>query len=57
MNCVAAGLQSGLVRLYSGLDLQLLRDVAGLPASPVSALAFSLDSQLLAVAGRDGQIT
>ena len=51
MNCVAAGLQSGLVRL------QLLRDVAGLPASPVSALAFSLDSQLLVVAGRDGQIT
>ena len=57
INCVAAGLQSGLVRLYSSMDLQLLRDISVLPAVPVTALAYSRDSQNLAVASQDGHVT
>ena len=57
VNCVAVGLHTGVVRLYSGFDLQLVREVAGLPCAPVIALAYSWDSQNLVVATNDGQVT
>ena len=57
VNCVAVGLHAGVVRLYSGFDLQLVREVTGLPSAPVIALAYSWDSQNLVVASSDGQVT
>ena len=57
VNCIAVGLHSGVVRLYSGFDLQLVREVTGLPSAPVIALAYSWDSQNLVVATNDGQVT
>jgi len=56
-NCVAVGLQSGLVKLYSSLDLVHLRDIAGMPNSPITALAYSEDSQNLLIATQDGVVT
>ena len=56
-NCVALGLQSGMVKLYSSLDLLHLRDIPGMPNSPVTALAYSEDSQNLAIATMDGVVT
>merc|ERR1719470_80060 len=56
-NCVVVGLQSGLVKLYSSLDLLHLRDISGMPNSPVTALAYSEDSQNLAIATQDGVVT
>ena len=56
-NCVAVGLQSGLVKLYSSLDLLHLREISGMPNSPVTALAYSEDSQNLAIATQDGVVT
>ena len=57
VNCVAVGLHSGVVRLYSGFNLQLVREVAGLPSAPVISLAYSWDSRNLVVATNDGQVT
>ena len=57
INCVAVGLNTGLVKLFSSLDLALLRDVSGTPASPVTALTYSEDSQNLSVATQDGTLT
>ena len=57
INCVAVGLFSGLVKLFSSLDLKHLRDVSGCPASPVTSLVYSEDSQNLAVATADGVVT
>ena len=57
VNCVAAGLNTGLVKLFSSLDLALLRDLTGAPASPVTALTYSEDSQNLSVATQDGTLT
>eukprot|EP00092_Neocalanus_flemingeri_P032520 GFUD01035369.1.p1 GENE.GFUD01035369.1~~GFUD01035369.1.p1 ORF type:complete len:2027 (+),score=668.98 GFUD01035369.1:647-6082(+) len=56
-NCVAVGLQSGLVKLYSSLDLLHLRDISGTPNSPITALVYSEDSQNLAIATQDGVVT
>ena len=57
VNCVAVGLNTGLVKLFSSLDLALLRDISGAPASPVTALTYSEDSQNLSVASQDGTLT
>ena len=57
INCVAVGLNTGLVKLFSSLDLALLRDLVGAPASPVTALTYSEDSQNLSVASLDGTLT
>ena len=58
INCVAVGLQSGLVKMYSSLDLKYLRDLIGAPAnSPVLSLVHSQDSQNLAVSSADGTVT
>jgi len=56
-NCVVVGLQSGMVKLYSSLDLLHLRDIPGMPNSPITALAYSEDSQNLAIATMDGVVT
>jgi len=56
-NCVVVGLQSGMVKLYSSLDLMHLRDISGMPNSPITALAYSEDSQNLAIATQDGVVT
>jgi WD40 repeat protein len=56
-NCVVVGLQSGLVKLFSSLDLLHLRDILGMPNSAITALAYSEDSQNLAIATQDGVVT
>ena len=57
INCVAVGLVTGQVKLLSGLDLKQLRVLTLGPASPVSCLVYSQDSQNLAVASSDGSVT
>ena len=59
INCVAVGLVTGQVKLLSGLDLKQLRvlSLVSGPASPVSCLVYSQDSQNLAVAYSDGTVT
>ena len=56
INCVAAGLVTGQVKMFSSLDLRQLRVVAA-PGSPVTSLVYSQDSQNLAVATQDGVVT
>ena len=56
-NCIAVGLQSGTVKLFSSLNLIHLRDICGLPCSPITALAYSDDSQNLYIATQDGVVT
>ena len=57
INCVAVGLNTGQVKLFSSLDLALLRDLSLTPPSPVTALTYSEDSQNLSVATQDGVLT
>ena len=57
VNCVAVGMVTGQVKLLSGLDLKQLRVLTLGPASPVSCLVYSQDSQNLAVASSDGSVT
>ena len=57
INCVAVGLNTGMVKLFSSLDLSLLRDLALTPPSPVTALTYSEDSQNLSIATQDGMLT
>uniref|UniRef100_A0A2A4JCM9 Uncharacterized protein n=1 Tax=Heliothis virescens TaxID=7102 RepID=A0A2A4JCM9_HELVI len=48
VNCIAAGLRSGAVRLYSSWDLRALRLVpAPDTRAPLLSITFSSDSQLL----------
>ena len=56
INCLAAGLADGTIRLWNAWNLGPIRDILADCCSPIISLSFSSDSQHLMAARSDGSV-